>query len=124
MHHGTKDRSASLAALKIIVQKRVNEKSHLEEQKTNLLSNLTAKISQIDKVHKNAIEAQRVEIEKQYKQFQFEIEMLKKRILELEKKKRGQYRDGHIRAIDWHQNKVTYKAGQPKPQPKKILLQA
>lgn len=85
--HGAKERSTSLAALKLIVRKGADEKSHLEEWKTDLLSNLTAEISQIHKAHEDAMEAQREEMERQREHFQFEIEMLGERIRELEKEK-------------------------------------
>ncbi len=82
--HGAKERSASLAALKLMVRKGADEKSHLEEWKADLLSNLTAEISQIHKAHEDAMEAQREEMERQREHFQFEIEMLGERIRELE----------------------------------------
>lgn len=86
--HSVKEKSTSLAALKLIAQKRVDEKSQLEKQKTDLLNNLTVEINQIHKAHKDAMEAQPEEMERQRKQFQFEIEMLEERILELEKDKK------------------------------------
>lgn len=82
--HGAKERLTSLAALKLIARKGADEKSHLEEWKTDLLSSLTAEISQIHKAYEDAMEAQRDEMEKQREQFQFEIEMLGERIRELE----------------------------------------
>lgn len=61
---GAKERSASLAALKLMVRKGADEKSHLAEWKADLLSNLTAEISQIHKAHEDAMEAQREEMER------------------------------------------------------------
>lgn len=87
-YHRAKKRSTSLVVLKLIAQKRANKKSQLEELKIDFSSNLTAKISQIYKAYKDAIEAQQKEMKKKHKQFQFEIEMLEKRILKLKKKKK------------------------------------
>ena len=87
--HVAKEKSTNLAALKLIARQGADEKSQLEEWKTDLLGNLTAEIAQIHKVHKDAMEAQREEIEKQRKRFQFEIETLRERIWELKKEKEG-----------------------------------
>ena len=81
--HVAKEKSTNLAALKLIARQGADEKSQLEEWKTDLLSNLTAEIAQIHKVHEDAMEAQREEIERQREQFQFEIETLGERIREL-----------------------------------------
>lgn len=70
-----------------MLQKWVDKKSQLEKLKTNLLSNLTAEISQIHKAHKDEIEAQWEKIKRQCEQFKFEIEILEERILELAKDK-------------------------------------
>ena len=84
---GVKDRSTNLAALKMIARQGADEKSQLEEWKTDLLHNLTKEIAQIHKAHDIAMEAQREEMERQREQFQFEIHVLGERIrgLELEK---------------------------------------
>ena len=87
--HVAKEKSTNLAALKLIARQGVDEKSELEKWKIDLISNLIAKITQIHKVHKDAIEAQWEEIERQRKRFQFEIEMLGERIQKLEKEKKG-----------------------------------
>ena len=81
--HGAKERT-SLAALKLIARKGADEKSQLEEWKTDLLSHLTAEIAQIHKAHGRAMDGQREEMEKQREEFQLEIESLRERILDLE----------------------------------------
>ena len=81
--HGAKERT-SLAALKLIARKGADEKSQLEEWKTDLLNHLTAEIVQIHKAHGRAMEGQWEEMEKQREQFQFEIEILRERIRDLE----------------------------------------
>lgn len=68
-HHGAKERSTNLAALKLIARQGADEKSQLGEWKTDLLNNLTAEIAQIHKVHEDVMEAQRKEIERQHEQF-------------------------------------------------------
>lgn len=77
---GIKVRSTNLATLKMIARQRADEKLQLEEQKTDLLHNLTKKIAQIHKANNIVIEAQHEEMERQREQFQFEIYVLGKRI--------------------------------------------
>ncbi len=86
--HGAKDRSSNLTALKIIARQGADEKSQFEDWKAESLENLTKEIAQIHRVHNNAMEAQREEIENQREQFQFEIEDLRERILDLEREKK------------------------------------
>ncbi len=81
--HGAKERT-NLAALKLIARKGGDEKSQLEEWKTDLLNHLTAEISQIHKMHGRSKEGQREEMENQREQFQFEIEILREKIRDLE----------------------------------------
>lgn len=81
--HSTKERT-NLTALKLITRKGADEKSQLEEWKTELLNNLTAEITKIHKVHRHAMKTQREELENQREQFQFEIDILRERIRELE----------------------------------------
>lgn len=87
--HGVKERATSVAALKMIARQGADEKSQLEEWKTGLMDSLTAKISQLHKMHEEAIEVQREEMEKQREHFQLEIEMLEDKIKELEEKRGG-----------------------------------
>lgn len=87
--HSAKERSTSLAALKMIARQGADEKSQLEEWKTELLNKLTSEIAQIHEAHNIAMEAQREEIENQREQFQFEIQVLGERIRELEMEKEG-----------------------------------
>ncbi len=61
---GVKDRSTNLAALKMIARQGADEKSQLEEWKTDLLHNLTKEIAQIHKAHDMAMEAQRSDVHK------------------------------------------------------------
>lgn len=61
----------------------------MEEWKTGLMDSLAAKILQLYKIHKEAIEVQRKEIEKQFKHFLLQIEILKNKIKELEEKRDG-----------------------------------
>ena len=68
------------------------------EWKADLLHNLTNEIAQIHKADDNAIEAQREEIERQREQFAFEIEVLRKRILDLEMEK-GKTTQGQTRKV-------------------------
>ncbi|MCJ1346732.1 hypothetical protein MMC31_004950, partial [Peltigera leucophlebia] len=88
-HHGAKERSTNLTALKLIARQGADEKSQLEEWKADLLNNLTTEMAQLQKRHDDAMEAQREEIERQRERFEFEIEMLGKRIRELEKEREG-----------------------------------
>ena len=81
--------TTSLTALKMIAKQGADEKSQLEEWKANLLDKLTSEIAAIHKLHNNAIEAQREEMEGQKKQFQFEIYLLGERIQALELEKEG-----------------------------------
>ena len=53
-----------------------------------LLSNLMTKISQIYKGYKDVIETKWEEIEKQRKEFEFDIKILEERILKLKKEKK------------------------------------
>lgn len=85
----SKERSRNLTALRLIAQQGVDEKSQLKEWKADPLSNLTSEIAQIYKAHDDVMEAQREEMERQRKQFQFEIEMLGESIRELEREKEG-----------------------------------
>lgn len=62
--HGAKERSTSLATLKLIAKQGADEKSQLEEWKNNLLKNLTKEIAQIHKAHNNTMEEQHGEMEK------------------------------------------------------------
>ena len=62
--HGAKERATNLTALRRIARQGAGEKSQLEEWKADLLHNLTNEIAQIHKVHDDAIEAQREEIER------------------------------------------------------------
>lgn len=91
--HGAKERT-SMPALKLIARQGADEKSHLKEWKADLLNNLTAEISQIHKVHEEAMEVQREEMEKQREQLQVEIEILGKRIRELEMEKKANTETG------------------------------
>ena len=84
--HSVKERSTNLTALRLIARQGA-EKSHLGEWKADLLHNLTSQIAQIHKARDDAIEAQREEIERLQEQFQFEIEILRERILDLEREK-------------------------------------
>ena len=86
--HGAKDRSSNLAALRMIARQGADEKSQLEEWKAVILDSLTKEIAQIHRVHNNAMEAQREEIENQREQFQWEIEVLRERILDLERERK------------------------------------
>lgn len=54
---------------------------------TDLLLNLTNEIAQIHKAHDNAMEAQREEVEKQREQLQLEIDVLRERVLDLERER-------------------------------------
>ena len=85
--HGAKERSTNLTALRLIARQGAEEKSQLEEWKTDLLLNLTNEIAQIHKAQDDAMEAQHEEIERQREQFKFEIEVLRERILDVERKK-------------------------------------
>ncbi len=87
--HSTKG-STSLTALKMIAKQGADEKSLLEEWKTDLLDKLTSEIAQIHEAHNIAMEAQREEMEGQKKQLQFEIYVLGERIRVLELKKKSQ----------------------------------
>lgn len=89
---GAKERSTNMTALKLFTRQG-KEKSQLEDWKADLLRNLTNKIAQIHKAHSDSMEAQREEIEKQRKQFQFEIEILRERIWELEIEKERSLQD-------------------------------
>ncbi len=86
--HGAKERSTGLTALKMIAKQGADEKSQLEEWKTDLLNKLTSEIAQIHKAHNFAMEAQREEMENQREQFQFEIHVLGERVRELEMEKK------------------------------------
>ena len=87
--HGAKERSTSLTTLKMIAKQGADEKSQLENWKTNLLNKLTSEIAEIHKAHNIAMEAQREELENQREQFQFEIQVLRERIREIELEKEG-----------------------------------
>lgn len=89
MRHGARERSTSLATLKIIAKQGADEKSQLEEWKNDRLQNLTKEIAQIHKAHNNAMEKQRGEIERQWEEFHFQIHVLGERIRELELEKEG-----------------------------------
>lgn len=78
--YGAKERSTSLAMLKIIAKQGADEKSQLENWKTDLLNKLTSEIAQIHEAHNIAMEAQRQEMKNQREQFQFEIQVLKERV--------------------------------------------
>lgn len=67
--HGVKERLTKVTALKIIAQQGAYEKLLLEEWKTTLMENLTAEISQLHKMHEEAMEVQRDEMEKQREHF-------------------------------------------------------
>ena len=73
----------------MIPKQGADKKFQLEEWKANLLDKLTSEIATIHKLHNNAIEAQREEIEGQKKQFQFEIYVLEDKIWALELEKEG-----------------------------------
>ena len=100
--HGAKERSTSLAALKMIAKQGAYEKSQLEEWKTDLLNKLTSEIAQIHKAHNFAMEAQREEMENQREQFQFEIHILGERIrgLEMEGKRSAQERSRRSKPVE------------------------
>lgn len=68
----------------MIARQEIDKKSQLEECKTDVLNKLTSKIVPIYKAHNIIIEVQNEEIENQQKQFQFKIQILEKRIQELE----------------------------------------
>ena len=87
--HGAKERSMSLTALKMIAKQGADEKSQLENWKTDLLNKLTSEIAEIHKAHDIAMEAQREELDNQREQFQFEIQVLRERIREIELEKEG-----------------------------------
>ena len=86
---GGKERATNMSALKLIARQGADEKAQPGEWKASLMESLTRNITQLQKSHKEAIEAQREEMERKRKQFQFEIEMLGERIRELEEKKEG-----------------------------------
>ena len=68
--HGVKKRATSMIALKMIARQGADEKLQLEEWKTGLMDSLTAEISQLhSKMHEEAIEIQRKEMEKQREHF-------------------------------------------------------
>ena len=71
----------------MIAKQGADEKSQLENWKTDLLNKLTSQIAEIHKAHNIAMEAQREELENQRKQFQFEIQVLRERIREIELEK-------------------------------------
>lgn len=91
--HGGKERP-NMSALKLIARQGADEKAQLEEWKASLMEDLTSEITQLQKSHEEAMEAQREEMERQRNHFLFEIEMLGERIRELEEK-RGGSTEGH-----------------------------
>ncbi len=73
----------------MIARQGADEKSQLGEWKTELLHNLTKEIAQIHKAHNIVMEGQRKEMESQCDQFQFNIGVLRERIVYLEREKEG-----------------------------------
>lgn len=69
-----------MTAAKLIVRQKMDEKLLLKEWKAELLNNLTIKISEIHKVHEEAIKDQREEMKKLREQLRVEIGILGKRI--------------------------------------------
>ena len=118
--HSTKG-STSLTALKMIAKQGADEKSLLEEWKTDLLDKLTTEIAQIHKVHNIAMEAQREEIEGQKKQFQFEIHVLGERIRALELEKKELVQRQTCRSESVNQDKKVIVPPTPKPMVPPIL---
>ncbi len=85
--HGAKERSTSLTTLKMIAKQEVDEKSQLENWKTDLLNKLTSEIAEIYKAHNIAMEAKREALENEGEQFQFEVQVLREKIREMELEK-------------------------------------
>lgn len=57
--HGAKARSANLTALKMIARQGADENSQLEECKAGPMNDLATEISQLHKMHEDAVEVQR-----------------------------------------------------------------
>ena len=84
----------------MIAKKGADEKSQLEEWKTELLHNLTKEIAKIHKAHNNALEAQREEMERQREQSQFEMHVLWERIRALELERDGQRQTSRSESVE------------------------
>lgn len=85
--HSAKDRPTSITALKLIAKQGANDKAQLEEWKEELMAKLTSEVVQLQKAHKEAMEAQYQEIKRQRVFFTVEIEALKEEIREMKRSK-------------------------------------
>lgn len=91
---GGRERPANLSALKLMALQNANEKAQLEEWKFSLMEGLKSEITQLQKMHEEAMEAQREEMERQRKHFLFEIEMLGTNS-RIGREKRSSYKSPH-----------------------------
>lgn len=91
--HGGKERPANVSALRLTARQGADEKAQLDEWKDIVMRALTNEIAQIQKLHEEAMEAQRKEIERQPEDFKVIVESLEERIQELERGKEGPRQD-------------------------------
>lgn len=91
--HGGKGRPANVSALKLIARQGAGGKAQLGGWKGIVMGGLADGIAQIQKLHEEAMEAQRGEMERQREHFQVIVESLEERIQELEREKEGPGQD-------------------------------
>lgn len=118
-----------MTALKMIARQGADENSHLEECKAGPMNDLATEISQLHKMHEEAMEVQREEMEKQRDHFQLEIKMLEDKIKELEEKRdlpRQEQKERERRSTSEYKNseeeeKITQSPQNKRPTPISVI---